>query len=392
MTPLFEALTLRGVTLRNRIMMSPMSQRAAQEDGRAGDWHLVHYGSRAVGGCGLVMVEDTAVTPLGRTSSSALGLYEPAQAHALERIVGFCRSQGAAVGVQLAHAGRKALADMRGKAGALAASPVAFGPGWAQPRAASGEDLAGVVEAFARAARLAANAGFDVVEVHAAHGYLLHQFLSPLTNPREDSYGGDAAGRRRLLLEVVRAVRARWPTRRALFVRLPAGDGRAGGLGIEEMADCSRACLLAGADLVDLSGGTPLMGDERAGPRDVLALAQALAREPAGSARAAESGYGAGDGASTGGRSSGSPVALGGGIVDGASAEALLRDGHASPVSVGRPLLGDPYWPMRAALELGARAPLPSTYAQALAREEGVSAPPFGRSVSSPDHSKCVDD
>ncbi|MGA7705697.1 MAG: hypothetical protein WB998_12465, partial [Solirubrobacteraceae bacterium] len=280
---LFEPLTLRGVTLRNRIMMSPMSQRAALQDGRARDWHLVHYGSRAVGGCGLVMVEDTAVAPLGRTSAGALGLYEPDQALALERIVGFCHSQGAAVGVQLAHAGRKALADRRGEDGTLAPSPVAFGPGWVQPRAASTEDLAGVVEAFARAALMAGEAGFDVVEVHAAHGYLLHQFLSPLTNLRNDAYGGDATARRRLLIEVVRAVRDRWPSRHPLFVRLPAGDGQASGLGIEEMAECAQACLAAGADLIDLSGGTPLLGAERAGPRDVLALARVLSRETVGS-------------------------------------------------------------------------------------------------------------
>jgi 2,4-dienoyl-CoA reductase-like NADH-dependent reductase (Old Yellow Enzyme family) len=367
---LFEPLTLRGVTLRNRIMMSPMSQRAAREDGRAGDWHLVHYGSRAVGGCGLVMVEDTAVAPLGRTSSSALGLYEPAQAQALERIVGFCHSQGAAVGVQLAHAGRKALADRRGQAGTIAASPVAFGPGWAQPQAATAEDLTGVVEAFARAAFMAADAGFDVAEVHAAHGYLLHQLLSPLTNLRDDVYGGDSSARRRLLLEVVCAVRAQWPSQRPLFVRLPAGDGQVGGLEIEEMADCARACLASGADLVDVSGGTPLLGGKRAGPLDVLALAKALTRGSASSP--------------------GLPVALGGGIIDGVSAEAVLHEGDASLASVGRPLLGDPYWPVRAALELGAQPPLSSAYAEALAGE-GVSAPAFGRAVFSPDHSKHFD-
>ena len=338
------------------------------------------------------MVEDTAVAPLGRTTSTALGLYDQDQAHALARIVRFCHPQGAAMGVQLAHAGRKALADRRGEAGSLAASPVAFGPGWMVPRAASAEDLAGVVDGFVAAALMAADAGFDVVEVHAAHGYLLHQFLSPLTNLREDDYGGDAAGRRRLLLEVVRAVRAQWPSRRPLFVRLPAGDGQAGGLGIKEMADCALACLACGADLVDLSGGTPVLGGERAGPRDVLALARELAREPVGGAHAPEGLHAARHGTSTAGRSSAPPVALGGGIVDGASAQALLEEGHASLVSVGRPLLGDPYWSLRVALELGAPAPLPSAYAEALSGQEGVTAPAFGRAVFSPDHSKHFDD
>jgi 2,4-dienoyl-CoA reductase-like NADH-dependent reductase (Old Yellow Enzyme family) len=365
---LFDPLRLAELEIRNRIMMSPMSQRAAGEDARAGDWHLVHYGSRAVGGCGLVMVEDTAVAASGRTSRRALGLYEPVQADALHEIVTFCHAQGAAVGLQLAHAGRKALADTRGSPLVISASPVAFGPGWVTPREADVGDLTAVVDAFVMAARLALDAGFDVIEVHAAHGYLLHQFLSPLTNLREDVYGGDGQGRARLLLEVVRAVREQWPAQRPLFVRLPAGDGQQGGLQIEEMVECARACLVSGADLIDVSGGTPLLGGSRASAPEAQAFAAALARD------------------------SGPPVALGGGIVDGKGAEDLLRDNGASLVSVGRPLLADPYWPGRAALELGVEVPLPSAYAQVLRERGGEPSLPFGGAVSSPDHSKQVDD
>jgi 2,4-dienoyl-CoA reductase-like NADH-dependent reductase (Old Yellow Enzyme family) len=363
---LFEPLALGELEIRNRIMMSPMSQRAAGEDALAGDWHLVHYGSRAVGGCGLVMVEDTAVAPLGRTSRQALGLYGPEQAGALGRIVSFCHAQGAAVGLQLAHAGRKALADSRGGEGTVSASAQAFGPGWVAPREATSEDLAAVVGAFVAAARLALEAGFDVLEVHAAHGYLLHQFLSPLTNFRDDDHGRDGPARMRLLLEVVSAVRAQWPVGRPLFVRLPAGDGQPGGLDIEEMVGCARACAAAGADLIDLTGGTPVLGGNRAGEAELLALAAALSGPEL-------------------------PVALGGGILTGEGAELMLGERHASLVSVGRPLLADPYWPMRAALDLGVAPPLPAAYANTLRGDEGVFSQAFGGAVSSPDHSKHID-
>jgi 2,4-dienoyl-CoA reductase-like NADH-dependent reductase (Old Yellow Enzyme family) len=365
---LFEPLKLGDITIRNRIMMSPMSQRAAAEDGRASDWHLVHYGSRAVGGCGLVMIEDTAVAPLGRTSNRALGLYEQGQAEALRRIVSFCHAQGATVGLQLAHAGRKAMAQERGVVGAISASPVAFGPGWVTPLQTEVTQLAEVVSSFVAGTRLAEYAGVDVIEVHAAHGYLLHQFLSPLTNFRDDVYGRESVGRRRLLLEVTQAVRAQWPAGRPLFVRLPAGDGDAGGLRIEEMVECADACVAAGADLIDITGGSPLLAGKPASSSDVLALASELGGEVR------------------------LPVALGGGILDGASAEELLDVHGASLVSVGRPLLSDPYWAMHAARELKVAAPLPSAYARGLREGEDEHSSPFGGSVSSPDHSKNIDD
>lgn len=339
---LFEPFQIGAVAIRNRIMMSPMSQRAAGEDGAATDWHLVHYGSRAVGGCGLVMVEDTAVAALGRTSRAALGLYDKDQSDQLRRIVSFCRAQGAAVGVQLAHAGRKALADSRGALGLLSASPLAYGSDWATPREAQASDLAALRSAFAAATDRARSAQADVVEVHAAHGYLLHQFLSPLTNRRKDAYGRDAAGRRRLLVEVVGVVRERWPSGSPLFVRLPAGDGDPAGLCDAEVIACARACADAGADLLDLTGGTPLLGGERVSAERSWELTGRLRRE------------------------CGLPLALGGGIVGGADAQALLDEHGAGLVSVGRPLLQDPYWPLRAAGQLGSHSPPPLPYARAL--------------------------
>ncbi|HEY3970790.1 MAG TPA: hypothetical protein VGL79_05270 [Solirubrobacteraceae bacterium] len=339
---LFDPLRLGELEIRNRIMMSPMSQRAAGGNGCATDWHLVHYGSRAVGGCGLLMIEDTAVQARGRTSHTALGLYEDEQARALERIVSFCHAQGAAVGLQLAHAGRKAFADGRGATDAIAPSSVAFGPGWIAPREASEDELDGVVRAFAKAARLALSVGFDVVEVHAAHGYLLHQFLSPLTNFRVDAYGRDGIGRRRLLLEVVAAVCGECSTGGSLLVRLPAGDGQAGGLEIEEAAVCAELCADAGADLIDITGGTPVFEGRRAASEEVFVLAAALVQA---------------------GRL---PVAVGGGIADGHAAEQLVRELGASLVSVGRPLLANPYWPLRAAEDLRVTPPRPLAYASAL--------------------------
>jgi NADPH2 dehydrogenase len=345
MLTLFEPVTLRGLTIRNRIMMSPMSQRAADGDGCATDWHLVHYGSRAVGGCGLVMIEDTAVAPLGRTGSAALGLYDRRQADRMRPIVSFCRAQGAAVGLQLAHAGRKGFAETRGVEGIVSSSPLSYGPGWVTPHEADEADLEEIVDAFAAASALALEVGIDAIEIHAAHGYLLHQFLSPLTNAREDDYGG-AAGRPRLLLEVIAAVRERWPAGRPLFVRLPAGDGAPGGFGVDELVAVARACGQAGADLIDLTGGTPLPRGSGVTGEQVFAAAQALA--------------------------TGSELAMAlGGVVDGSEAESLLEDRGAALVSVGRPLLDDPYWPTHVARALDARpslVSLQSTYLSSAGR------------------------
>jgi 2,4-dienoyl-CoA reductase-like NADH-dependent reductase (Old Yellow Enzyme family) len=332
---LLDPLDLGACRLRNRIVMSPMSQRAATSEGMPTDWHLVHYGSRAVGGCGLVLVEDTAVHPLGRTGAASLGLYDRWQADALARVVRFCQEQGAAVGIQLAHAGRKALSETRGGEGTIGASADPFAPGWSAPQAADEHAIASVVDCFAAATRLALSAGFDAVEVHAGHGFLLHQFLSPLVNRREDRYGGSVEGRARLLLEVVEAVRANWPPERPLLVRLPAGDGAKGAASVAEIVEVATRCCEYGADLIDISAGSPLFRGEPAQPQAMLDLALALNEDPARHPI---------------------PTAIGGGIDSGASAERLLRDARATLVTVGRPLLRNPYWALVAAEQLQATA------------------------------------
>jgi 2,4-dienoyl-CoA reductase-like NADH-dependent reductase (Old Yellow Enzyme family) len=341
---LFDPVQLGDSSLRNRIVMAPMSQHAAGEDGEPTDWHVEHYVARARGGCGTILLEDTAVEPAGRTSHAALGLYEEAQIPAFRRVVDACRGHGVAVGLQLAHAGRKAFRDARGDHRPLSASAIAFADGWPAPIAADEDAIARVCESFARATRLAGEAGFDIVEVHAAHGYLLHQLLSPLTNRRGDSYGGPLEHRARLLLEVVEAVRAQWPAGNPLLVRLPAGDGAAegatpaeGSTSVKgstsaEMATVARWCMQRGADLIDVAGGTPVLDGARAGSSEMLAFAGLLR---AGGA---------------------APFALGG-VTDGRSAEELLRASGATLVTVGRPLLADPGWALTAAAELNFEMP-----------------------------------
>jgi 2,4-dienoyl-CoA reductase-like NADH-dependent reductase (Old Yellow Enzyme family) len=341
---LFDPVRLRDCRIRNRIVMSPMSQHAAGGDGAPTDWHRSHYGERARGGCGLILLEDTAVEPSARTSHAALGLYRPEQVPAFRRVVETCREQGAAVGLQLAHAGRKAFRDTRGEDGGddrtVSASALAFAAGWSVPRAAGAAALERVRDAFVRATRLASEAGFDTVEVHAAHGYLLHQFLSPLTNRREDSYGGALENRARLLLEVVEAVREQWPAGRPLLVRLPAGDGAHDGSTPAEMATVARWCALRGADLIDVAGGTPLLDGARVGPAEMLAFAGLLGEEEE--------------------KKEAVPFALGG-VTDGRSAEELLRSSGATLIAVGRQLLADPGWALSAAAELGVELPVSRT-------------------------------
>lgn len=328
---LFEPFELRSCRLRNRIAMSPMTQRMASAEGMPLDWHLVHYGSRAVGGCGLILFEDTAVAANGRTSTGALGLYRAEQAEALARIVTFCQQQGAAVGIQLAHAGRKALSDRRGAEQMLAPTAEPFATGWRSPLQAEDRAIADLLDSFASATRLAARAGLDAVEIHAGHGFLLHQFLSALVNRREDGYGGSISGRARLLLEVVEVVRDTWPADRPLLVRLPAGDGVQAGTTIAEMTDVALWCVERGADVIDISAGSPIFKGPQVDAKTMLSFAQGL-QERAGDSPIA--------------------IAIGGGVESGHSAQQLLRTAGASLVTVGRPLLRNPYWALAAAEEM----------------------------------------
>src|SRR6201996_5160838 len=265
MSQLFTPLNIRDVTFNNRIVVSPMCQYCAI-DGMADDWHLVHLGSRAVGGAGLIFTEATAVSPEGRITPSDLGIWKDEHIEGLKRIVKFVRGQGSEIGVQLAHAGRKGStrepwnggkqADAsKGGWTPVAPSAVAFDAGYPMPSEMSVSDIHKVVEDFKTAARRAMLAGFKVVEIHAAHGYLLHEFLSPLSNRRTDEYGGSFENRVRLLLEVVEAVKSAWPPGYPLFVRISATDWADGGWNTEESVRLAGLLKEKGVDVIDCSSG-----------------------------------------------------------------------------------------------------------------------------------------
>ena len=340
MTHLFAPFDLRGTHLRNRIMTSPMCQYSAV-DGVPQPWHLVHLGGMARGGVGLVMAEATAVVPEGRISPHDTGLWNDAQAQAWAPIVDFVHSQGAAVGVQLAHAGHKASTHRPWSTGRGSVAVAEGGwqtvgpsntgyPGLAAPEALTQAGIDRVVRAFVAAAQRALAIGFDVIEVHGAHGYLLHEFLSPLANDRTDRYGGDLLGRSRLLQQVVTAVRRAWPEDRALLVRLSATDWAEGGLTIDDTVTVAGWLRDLGVDLIDVSSGgiTP---EQQLTPEPGYQVPLAAAvRQQAGI-----------------------PTAAVGLITDPAQAEEILAEGSADLIALARALLRDPQWPLRAAHELG---------------------------------------
>ncbi len=364
MPALYAPLPLRSLTLRNRIGVSPMCQYSST-DGFADDWHLVHLGARAVGGAGLVMAEASGVTAAGRITPGDLGIYDDRHVGMLSRIAGFIAKQGAVPAIQLAHAGRKASATKPWDGGKPLAGPAAWttlGPsavpydtGWPAPTAATADDLRAVVAAFAAAARRALDAGFQVVEIHGAHGYLLHSFLSPLSNQRNDAYGGSLENRCRLLLEVVAAVRAVWPERLPLFVRLSCtdwmeGDRRQRLEGAVPSWDIGESVVLAGwlkaagVDLVDCSsGGLHPQQQIPVGAGYQVPFAERIRRE-AGIATAAV-----------------------GMIVDPAQADQIIRNGQADLVLMAREFLRDPYWPLRHAADVHAAKglPIPIQYGRA---------------------------
>jgi 2,4-dienoyl-CoA reductase-like NADH-dependent reductase (Old Yellow Enzyme family) len=349
---LFSPLPLRSVTLRNRIAVSPMCQYSAV-DGRANDWHLVHLGARAVGGAGLVIFEATAVEPRGRISPADLGLWEDAQVEPLARVVRFVEAQGAVAAVQLAHAGRKAgvrapwdggtpVPSADGGWTPVAPTPLPFAEGHPTPAALDEAELRGVVAAFAAAARRAAQAGFRALEVHAAHGYLLHQFLSPVSNRREDRWGGSFENRTRLVREVVSAVRAEWPDPLPLLARISATDWVDGGWDPDQSVELARALGALGVDLVDVSsGGLVATAQVPAGPGYQTGFAERIRRE----ARVRTGAVGL--------------------ITSPEQADHVVRSGQADLVLLARELLRDPHFPLRAARTLGQEGPWPRQYLRA---------------------------
>jgi 2,4-dienoyl-CoA reductase-like NADH-dependent reductase (Old Yellow Enzyme family) len=363
MTVLFQPLTLRQLTLPNRIAVSPMCQYSAV-DGLANDWHLVHLGSRAVGGAGLVLVEATAVVPEGRISAQDLGLWSDEQIEPLRRITRFIEGQGAVAGVQLAHAGRKASASppWLNKPGSVplseggwplvAPSPIAFDPKHRVPEALDEAGIAAVIQAFVRAAERALAAGFKIAELHAAHGYLLHQFLSPISNQRRDQYGGSFENRIRLLLQVTAAVREVWPQEWPLLVRLSATDWVEDGWNSDETVELARRLKDLGVDLIDVSsGGTAANAEIPVGPGYQTRFADRVRRE----AQIATSTVGM--------------------ITEPAQAEHILRTGQADLILLARELLRDPYWPLHAADDLGDKSvPWPPQYVRAAHRDTPIRA------------------
>jgi 2,4-dienoyl-CoA reductase-like NADH-dependent reductase (Old Yellow Enzyme family) len=355
---LLEGLGVRGVRLRNRLVVSPMCQYSCEaRDGLATDWHLVHLGSRAVGGAGLVFTEAAAVTPEGRISPEDLGFWSDAHAEALARTVAFVKAQGAAMGVQLAHAGRKAsthrpwepgagIPDEEGGWTPVAPSPIPHAPDYRVPRALSEDEIhSQVVQPFAQAAARADRFGFDAIEIHAAHGYLLHEFLSPVGNQRSDAYGASFDNRARALIEVVEAIRNVWPAEKPLFVRLSATDWLAEGWDVEDSVRLARMLREQAVDVIDCSsGGISPAQQISVGPGYQVPFAERVRREA--EIRTAAVGL----------------------ITSAEQAEAILQAGQADLIVMARQFLRDPYFPLHAAQDDPEAAAWPVQYARARPR------------------------
>lgn len=352
MAQLFDTLKLRDITLNNRIGLPPMCQYSAQ-DGLAADWHFVHYGSRAVGGAGLMIIEATAVVPEGRISPGDLGLWNDEQIEPLARVARFAQAQGCVAAVQLAHAGRKASVGLgwqpqrtldadEGGWVPVAPSALSFGEAYAVPKELDAAAIAEVIARFVASTHRAREAGFQSVEIHAAHGYLLHQFLSPLTNQRTDAYGGSFENRTRLVREVVKAVRAEWPERLPLLVRLSATDWVEGGWTADETVELCRTLKTLGVDLIDVSTGGLV-------PTTKIPVGTGFQTEFAARIR----------------READIPTAAVGLITSPEQADHIVRTGQADVVLLGREMLRNPHWPLMAAKALGVSTNWPMQYLRA---------------------------
>jgi 2,4-dienoyl-CoA reductase-like NADH-dependent reductase (Old Yellow Enzyme family) len=353
MPHLFDSFSIRDLTFANRVFVSPMCEYSSV-DGYANDWHFVHLGSRAVGGAALVMTEATAVLPEGRISPQDLGIWSDDHTESLARIVRFMHGQGSVAGMQLAHAGRKASThrpwdghgivpeQAGGWTNVVAPSALAFADGYPMPYALTSAGIHEIVAAFASAARRACDAGFQVIEIHAAHGYLIHEFLSSVSNQRQDEYGGSFENRTRLLRQIVAAVRSTWPERAPLFVRISATDWIEGGWDILQSVELARGLRTLGVDLIDCSsGGNVARATIPVGPGYQTPFAERIRKE------------------------AGIMTGAVGMITSSVQAEHIVGTGQADAVIIARELLRDPYWPLRAARELGQAISWPSQYLRA---------------------------
>ncbi len=351
MSKLFSTFTARRLEFKNRIFVSPMCQYSCR-DGMPNDWHLVHLGSRAVGGAALVMVEATAVSPEGRISPGDMGIWSDQQGQAFQPLAAFIKAQGAVAGIQLAHAGRKASTEAPWRGGkplakeaggwqALAPSVLPFG-NYPAPREMTTADIAKVTSQFVEAARRSLAAGFEVLELHMAHGYLLHEFLSPLANQRPDDYGGDFKGRLRFPLQVAEAVRGVWPEPLPLFVRISATDWVDGGWDLPQSIEFSKQLGSLGIDLIDCSSGGLVPGAKIPVASGYQVPFAAAIRQQAGMATGA--------------------VGL---ITEAEQAEQIIARGEADTVFLARAILRDPYWALHAAKTLAVDIPWPVQYERA---------------------------
>jgi 2,4-dienoyl-CoA reductase-like NADH-dependent reductase (Old Yellow Enzyme family) len=351
MPHLFEPITVRGTTLRNRIGVSPMCQYSSV-DGFATDWHLVHLGSRAVGGAALVSTEAAAIDPRGRISPHDLGLWDDRHVEMLARIAHFIKGHGAVPGIQLAHAGRKASRNRpweperdipAGEGGwpAVGPSPVPFGNGWQAPHALTTDEIAGLLRTAEAATRRAIDAGFGWVELHAAHGYLCHSFYSPISNTREDDYGGSFENRIRFTLQMARSIRRAWPDDRPFSVRLSCTDWIEGGWTLEDTVALARKLVAEGVDLVDCSSGGNVLAAIPVGAGYQVPFAEIVRRE----ARVATAAVGL--------------------ITEPTHADDIIRNGRADLVLLAREELRDPYWPIHATRALRQEQRVPAQYLRA---------------------------
>lgn len=341
MSSLFNEKQIKNMTLKNRIVMPPMCMYCGQKDGMVTPWHILHYATRAVGGTGLIIIEATGICPEGRISASDLGLWDDSQIEGMKKLVDAVHENGAKIGIQINHAGRKCTAEGMD---AEAPSAIAFDADSVTPREMTIADIKETVQQFADAAQRAEKAGFDLVEIHGAHGYLLSEFLSPLTNQRNDEYGGSPENRVRMLGEAIDAVKSVWPAEKPVAVRVSAEDYEEGGNKAEDLAEMLNMVKDKGIDLVNVSTGGVVPVAPNAVKGYQLPHAQ-LIREKTGL-----------------------PVIAGGLVTDAQEAEAIISQGKADFVYIGRELLRNPYWPLTAAVSLGAEQSWPKQYERAKPR------------------------
>lgn len=335
MSKLFASYIIKDLELKNRIIMAPMCMYSAGDDGKVTDWHVIHYASRAVGGVGLIIQEATAVESRGRISSRDLGIWDDSHIDGLKKIVEAVKSNGAKIGIQLGHAGRKCEAESEK---IIAPSPIAFNEEYRVPAEMTKEDIKAVVAAFKAAAQRAKQAGYDVLEIHGAHGYLINEFLSPVTNKRTDEYGGSPENRARILKEIIRAVRDVWPKEKPLMMRVTAEDYVDGGNHPDDLAELINLVKEYGLDLIDVSSGGVVSVAPKAFQGYQVKFAEIIKEKTV------------------------LPVVAGGLVIDPNMAEEILQNNRADLIFIGRALLRNPYWPLQADYELSNETNWPVQY------------------------------